>query len=902
MGKKLHFQIHYVTIPGEQVFLKVCIPPDGEPVFYPLNYVREGFWEIELDYPTEFPFFQYAYVIRDGQNLMKRDEGLFLRTCYHRSNFSDFCHIRDFWMDKGHPENAFFTDAFSNTVLPTTEHFLPIVPKRSNYQITFHIRVPYPYQDARLLVLGNHENLGNWNPEFGLKLSNEKDKNEWIGTLSCEIFPQGLVYKYAWLLPNNQIIFESGENRYLGNFFSISSPSNIRLHDIRFNYPDPYWRGAGVAVPVFSLRSRQGLGVGEFNDLRLFADWASESGFKMIQILPINDTCSSQTWTDSYPYAAISVFALHPLYLHIESISGWEKSISFEEIAKIKKELNSYEVVDYEKVLTHKLTITNRIFEDQWELLTRQPDYKSFYDENKEWLEPYALFSFFRDKFQTVDFNLWGSYRIYNKKFLEDFLNREHEDFRKIAFFFFLQFHLDKQLSDASQYAKSKGVILKGDLPIGIFKHSTDAWITPDLFNMEGQAGAPPDPFSETGQNWGFPTYNWSEMARDGYKWWKNRMVLLAKYFGAYRIDHILGFFRIWEIPANQVDGLMGVFNPSIPLKLTDFEAWGISFDERRFCQPYLPFVLLKSLFGPDTKEVINTFFEELESSFFRFKSSLSCQKDLETFLSTSEGTQYLRHKHSLFQLICEVLFIRDKQIPHAYHPRIHLMDTRSFKDLNIELRDSIQKIHDYYFYQMQEEFWRQKALEKLPAIKESTNMLICGEDLGMVPACVSGVMRTLGILSLEIQRMSKNPMTEFLQEKDIPFLSVVSPSTHDMAPIRAWWEETDRAQIQRFYEYELGGSGEAPRSCTPDLVEKVFNLHLNWPSLWAVFPIQDILGMEPALLNPNPAMERINVPANPKNYWQYRVHLPLEQLLEKTDFSEKLRDKIRNFRALSVS
>jgi 4-alpha-glucanotransferase len=443
---------------------------------------------------------------------------------------------------------------------------------------------------------------------------------------------------------------------------------------------------------------------------------------------------------------------------------------------------------------------------------------------------------------------------------------------------------------------------LKGDLPIGIFKHSTDAWIAPHLFNMDGQAGAPPDPFSATGQNWGFPTYNWTEMAKDGYKWWKNRMILLAKYFGAYRIDHILGFFRIWEIPSNQVDGLLGVFNPALPILSDDFIKYGIPVDEQRFCKPYLKKEWLITLFKEDTGDVITTFFEEDNLGGYQFKPLLHCQKDLEAFLNSPSGLKFLPYKEVLFQLICEVLFIKDKHLKNAYHPRINLMNTFSFKALDAHTQYIIQKMHDNYFYQMQDDFWREMAMEKLPTIKEATNMLICGEDLGMVPACVSGVMRELGLLTLEIQRMSKNPNTEFLQEKDIPFLSVVSPSTHDMSPIRTWWEESERDQIQRFYQFQLGMQGEAPLSCSPEIVEKVIDLHLRWPSIWAVFPIQDLLGMDWLLRNPNPSMERINVPANPKNYWQYRMHITIEDLLERTDFSQKLTNKIRYHRNIMVN
>lgn len=892
---KLRFQIHYQTNLGEFLYIQFLDSDKKEAICLPMNHLGNGFWSIDYFIEDSIFLLQYKYFIKNKEEKITRNEGNFIRT-FHFGHVENYL-IRDYWMDKGHPENAFFTKAFSGLVLPQPRTFV----KRTEYvgfvQLSFHIKVPFSPQDGQLIVLGNTNNLGNWNKENGLKLSNQIHVNEWSGSISFSVFPQDLEYKYAWLLPSGEIQYELGENRNIRDVFSVGSQINIRLNDVRFNYTKSYWRGAGVAIPVFSLRSRNSLGVGEFNDLKLLADWAFDAGLKMMQVLPINDTQSSKTWTDSYPYAAISVFALHPIYLHLEAIPGCSDVISKQELESIKKDLNELQVVDYEMVLSCKLDLLKKIFVQQWSTLKKDASYHSFYSENKKWLDSYALFSFFRDKFKTVDFYQWGEFSKFSETFLTEFLKEDHKDFKEIAFYFFLQYYLDKQLLEATHYAQNKGVILKGDLPIGIFKHSTDAWISPQLFNMDGQAGAPPDPFSRTGQNWGFPTYNWQEMEKDGFMWWKNRMILLEKYFGAYRIDHILGFFRIWEIPIHQVDGLLGVFNPAIPLTSEDFIYNGIHLDENRFCKPFISEEILTNLFYDMDTELINTFFEKMENGMFSFKPHFSSQKEIDSFLSSQDGHKFLPFKDLLFDLNCNLLFIKDKNQENAYHPRINLMDTLSFKYLDVAVQSKIQRLHDYYFYQMQDEFWRKKAMEKLPAIVEATNMLICGEDLGMVPACVSGVMKEIGLLTLEIQRMSKNPNTEFLEEKDIPFLSVVSPSTHDMSPIRLWWDESSREEIQRFYQYQLGGMGEAPISCSPELVEKVIDLHLSWPSLWAVFPIQDILGMDASLRNPVPALERINVPANPKNYWQYRMHIYLEELIGRNDFSDKLKHKIRHFR-----
>lgn len=491
----------------------------------------------------------------------------------------------------------------------------------------------------------------------------------------------------------------------------------------------------------------------------------------------------------------------------------------------------------------------------------------------------------------TVDFRQWGDDAIFSADRLKELIHPKSKVYQDILFYYFLQYHLDAQLRAAADYARAQGVVLKGDLPIGIYRHSVDAWVAPDLYNMDGQSGAPPDPFSEDGQNWGFPTYNWQEMAKDGYQWWKKRMQQLARYFDIYRIDHILGFFRIWEIPTSEVDGLLGVFNPAIPVSRRELEQKGIVFNEQRLCEPYITNSILPQIFGHDADFVINQFLESAPDGTFRFKSQLNTQKKIQAYFAEAKlDKSKAVLKDKLFKLRANVLFLRDeKQTKTHFHPRIDLIHTSSFSALAPDQQVAIRDVYYDYFYHRQEEFWRERAMEKLPALREATNMLICGEDLGMVPDCVPGVMDELNILSLEIQRMSKNPATEFLAENDIPYLSVASPSTHDMSPIRLWWEESDWEQIQRFYEQELKMVGDHPFYCEPYIAQAIVNQHLSWDSMWTVFPVQDLLAMDGRLRREDPTKERVNVPANPKHYWRYRMHLPVEQLIEENGFNQML-------------
>lgn len=217
---------------------------------------------------------------------------------------------------------------------------------------------------------------------------------------------------------------------------------------------------------------------------------------------------------------------------------------------------------------------------------------------------------------------------------------------------------------------------------------------------------------------------------------------------------------------------------------------------------------------------------------------------------------------------------------------------TKSYKELDPGTKSVLDRLYVDFFYHRHESFWRDQAMVKLPAIKEATNMLVCGEDLGMVPECVPGVMDELGILSLEIQRMPKNSEKEFDHPADAPYLSVISTSTHDMPTIRGWWEE-DQAVSQKFFNQILGHQGGAPFYCEPWIARDVVFQHLYSPAMWAIIPIQDLLAIDGKIRRKDPLREQINVPANPTHYWRYRLHFTLEELLAENEFNRTVEGMI---------
>jgi 4-alpha-glucanotransferase len=711
--------------------------------------------------------------------------------------------------------------------------------------------------------------------------------------LSREIFP--IAYKYGVYdtVAKKFLQFEDGNNRVL---YETNFPEEQTIiHDGFLVLPKINWKAAGVAIPVFSLRSENSFGVGEFNDLKLLVDWAVKVGLKLIQILPVNDTTATHSWTDSYPYASISAFALHPMYLNLDLLANNETAADLNLLKAEFTNLNDLEEVDYETVNKQKLLFINKVFEADKLQFLKDASFQDYFEQNSHWLEPYAVFCYLRDQNKTADFNQWPVHQKYNKQEICDLIKVGTDAYTGITLHYFIQYQLHLQLKAATEYAHEKGIIVKGDIPIGIYRFGADAWQQPELYHMDMQAGAPPDGFAVKGQNWGFPTYNWQKMKENGFAWWKHRFEQMNYYFDAFRIDHILGFFRIWSIPMNAVEGIMGYFVPAIPMHINEFNSKNIWFDHHRYTKPYITENIIWEVFGYDNEFAKQHFLEPDGYSGYSLKPAFTTQRAVEKYFNTLENNEYhQKQKQQLFDLISNViLFEVEGSQGQQFHFRFGMESTSSFKNLDGNTQNQLKELYVQYFFRRQDDFWMQEALQKLPALKRVTNMLVCGEDLGMVPTCVPDVMRQLGLLSLEIQRMPKDPTKEFFHPNDAPYLSVVTPSTHDMSTIRGWWEE-DRASIQKFYNHELGQFGEAPFFCEAWINNAILMQHLYSPAMWSIFQLQDIMGIDPAVRRENPNDERINVPANPQHYWRYRMHHSLETLIEMDAFNKNLQQAVK--------
>ncbi len=788
------------------------------------------------------------------------------------------CFILDRWHDMP-SDKSFYSSLFTQSIFKRPA---PITATLERGSVMVAVEAPRVSSTEDLYMVGSCSALGNWCVERGIRMC-DGDFPRWCSPsipLSDELLSAEYKFVVVDRASGSVIAWEVGANRSLRALQGISEESMFieeRAADFGFGA----WRGAGVAIPVFSLRSDESQGVGEFLDLKKMVDWAALTGQQIIQILPINDTTMSGTWEDSYPYNANSIFALHPQYISLKKVGKLSSKAEMAKFEEEGKRLNALRAIDYEAVNNLKNSYLHKLYTESGKKTTSKRDYKKFVEENAYWLESYALFSLLRDKYSTPDFSQWGDEATYSNELMESYKS-EHS--AELGYYYFVQYHLHCQLLEAREYALSKGVAFKGDIPIGVSRTSVDVWVDARLFRLDSQAGAPPDDFSVLGQNWGFPTYNWEEMAKDGYAWWRARFAKMAEYFDAYRIDHILGFFRIWEIPLTAIHGLLGHFNPALPYTPAQMWEWyGFSFD-RSMSTPAINSWLISHIFGDKAQEVTFKYLVPVDMNLFTFRAEYNTQVKVAAAVEDKELCD------KLLSLFTEVLFVEDPHKAGYYHPRISAHSTYKYRAMSSFDQERYNELYNDFYYHRHNDYWGSEAMKKLPALISATNMLTCGEDLGMIPDCVPYVMEREQILSLEIQRMPKDPKLLFGEPWNYPYRSVCTTSTHDMNPIRAWLRE-DSNLSNRYFKEILGIDFTMQDDAPAWICERIIEQHISSPAMWTILPLQDWLSIDESLRAANPESERINVPANSRHYWRYRMHCSLEELLKSEEFNTRVRN-----------
>ena len=807
---RIVFNLEYQTTFGEELALNILL--DGKTEQHKMSTLDGCHWMCELSKSVKTKtHIDYFYCVMRGDE-QTRCEWL---TEPHRLEFVATKGARytvyDHWIDI--PEDSFlYSSAFTECVAARKRK----MSEESAYAKTVRLKVRAPQLrwNERLAIIGGSEALGNWEALRALTMA-EHENNEWVITLDADTLPDTIEFKFVSLDEEIDVtpLWETGMNRTM-TIPKLEEGEVIVYELSQAFFPVYPWKGAGTVIPIFSLRSEGSFGVGDFGDLQKMIDWCAKTRQRVLQVLPINDTNMTYTWQDSYPYNSISIYALHPQYTDFRQLPPLKDKERKAYYEALQKELNALPQIDYERMNNAKLAYLRELFAQEGSKMMKTEAFKTFFEQNKDWLVPYAAFCHYRDMYGTASFTEWPDHKTFTEKERESMSKTTTKIYKEVAFWYFVQFNLDQQMRAAHAYARKQRVILKGDIPIGISRDGVEAWVEPKYFNLNGQAGAPPDAFSADGQNWGFPTYNWDVMLADGCQWWVRRFRKMAEYFDAYRIDHVLGFFRIWEIPMPHKSGLMGQFSPALGMSVEEIAAYGVEFNEG--------------------------------------------------------------------------LFLVDHKRSDRWHPRIAVQYQEAYAQLSEDQKYHFNQLYNDYFYRRNNQFWYTEAMKKLPKLTQATHMLVCAEDLGMVPDCVPWVMNELRILSLEIQSMPKDPTTRFGHLSRNPYRSVDTISTHDMATLRQWWDE-DEERTQNYFNTMLYRGGPAPHPLPDWLAKDIVSRHLTSPSMLCLISFQDWLSIDEKLRLPDANAERINIPANPRHYWRYRMHLTIEQLLAADELNEEI-------------
>ena len=856
-GESLHVVVSYLSLDGTKKTANLLMLTDDGTQ-----------WSLETSavesrqHPIES--FSYHYQVEDEDGHVIRREWTMIPRIYHFDTSKNYV-LSDLWRDLPIQYHLYSSAYITTKGLARDEQVKPIRVPLYRKTIIFRVSAPQLIKGQSLAIVGSHPALGDWNAARYLRME-YLGQHDWMLSVNVDAVLLPLEYKYVVIddATNSLVAWEEGDNRTTDGLLppdvsAVPDGTVLVAYGENLRIKEKTWRVAGVVVPVFSLRSDYSYGVGDFGDLKRLVDWAVLTGMKVIQILPVNDTTVSHSWSDSYPYNIVSAFALHPHYLDLEAFGSLKDKSKMTAYHRQRRELNAVGYSDYEGVDRVKSAFIKDLFEERGKQTLESKEFKLWYDANKDWLEPYALIA--------SQANQSGSAGIC-----------------------FVQYCLHLQLKAAADYARSKGIVLKGDIPIGVNFNSVETQTHPKLFNLDSQTGAPPDAFSPNGQNWGFPTYNWNE--KSIFSWWHRRLKWMSQYFDAFRIDHVLGFFRIWEVPGDAIFGVLGHFSPALPLTVSEIEYFGLPFRKDFMTRPFVNDRVIERLFGIHAQFVKENFLMARSYGLYDLKSEFNTQRKVRDYFEGRADENCLWIRDGLYRLISGVLFLEDPRQPNMYHPRIGVYNEPVFDALTNEEKDAFMRLYNNFFYQRHNFFWGGEATRRLTEVFGKTRMLCCAEDLGMLPDCVAPVLDYLRILTLEIQSMPKQNGFEFTHLDGNPYRSVATFSTHDMAPLRLWWEESPE-RTQRYYVAMLQKQGRAPEHLPAHLAEEIIARHLYCPSMMCMLSLQDWLAMDGELRSKNPREERINVPSDPYNRWKYRMHITIEELLKADKYNSKLRTMI---------
>ncbi|MFZ5631001.1 MAG: 4-alpha-glucanotransferase [Spirochaetota bacterium] len=650
---------------------------------------------------------------------------------------------------------------------------------------------------------------------------------------------------------------------YASRVYTGFADAAAEYTDTSRRYPQQGQYLSGVAVPVAALRSEHSCGIGEFSDLKLLVDWCCATGQKIINLLPVNDT-----GYNSSPYSALSAMALHPVYICLEELPL--TPALRQEVEAMRRQTVSQARVRFYEIVRFKEHILRRLYETAPEA-ERHSVPAEF--ASQPWLHDYALFRVLKELFGGSAWFDWLNastppdiatlLRAPTPAARAEFISRHQH---LVDYHIWVQYLLDQQLRQVRDYADQRGVYLKGDMPIMLERDSVDVWLNPELFNHHLRAGAPPDMFSPDGQNWGFPVYNWPAHEREDFSWWRARIAQLDRYFAAYRIDHVLGFFRIWSIAQGNRSGLDGFFLPSLSVSAEELQtlAAGEQNAARLARVPLYPHER-DALPGP-----VQAVLSQYDGVAF-----LPDEYNTETAIESLHVEAEL--KRELLRRLHSRPFIRfDDRFFPAWEFEQRLSKAES---LPADVRERL-LAHVHKLKEQEQPIQHEQGRRILTALKQGCGMLPCAEDLGVVPDYVRPALADMGILCLKVYRWeAENNIPK--DPAGYPYLSLATSSVHDSSNLREWLASESQ---------QVTGIAVENGQATPQQVSDFLRRLYTSPSMIVMIPLQDLLALDGAL-HGDAREERINVPGTVSDFnWTYRMPLPLEALLGNQHLAAQVR------------
>ena len=632
----------------------------------------------------------------------------------------------------------------------------------------------------------------------------------------------------------------------------------------------------GVLVPVSALKSTESLGVGEFADLPALARWCTSVGLDLIQILPVNDT----GWQPS-PYSALTAFGLHPIYIRITdlpeytSLQGAIRKEIDEQLTRVRESHESDQRIRYGELNDAKYDLLRRIYEanaPDGALGPRLASTVDAYLDESAWVLPFAAFKALKERHNGAPWTEWNELRDVHPDSLRIFAEKP-DNRADLRFHAWVQLRLEEQFAAAAKAVDEAGVILKGDLPILINEDSADAWMHRDYFSVQYRAGSPPDAENPLGQNWGLPTYDWNALARDNFSWWRERLEHASRFYAAYRIDHVLGFFRVWSIPSTDFTGYLGHYVPGASATRQRLNEVGMDDGRIRWlAEPHIRGEWIRGDLGDEADAVADAALDQIDDQdLFVFTDSIRGERDLSLLGLSDEATGWLHQQYRNRALV----ELEDGNMVQAWS----FGDCSRFRELQDHEKEPMWHIASQLVAES-EDAWEEQGRRVLSMMRDATDMLPCAEDLGSIPDCVPGVLQSLHILGLRIPRWARRWHEEgqpYIPVSEYPFFTVCAPSVHDTTTLRGWWDEE---REKKAFWHSIGLSGEPPAEYTTDAAGSVLGALLETTSALCVLQMQDLLALTSDKRSASPEDERVNVPGTMSAFnWGYRMPCTLEGL-----------------------